>query len=136
MTEALLFATTHVTTHLDNVVLSGATGFFFERETRLYLVTSRHVVHDVDSGHAPGSLTIELHVDKTDLTQIKHMSLPLYLEGLSTWRAAKDSFGDVDVAVVEIDRSNLPPGALLHAFTSEHLQDHLEDVELGAPLWL
>lgn len=134
MTEALLFATTRVTTYAGNVVLSGATGFFFERAPPLYLVTSRHVVHDADSGHAPDRLEIELHVNKTDLTQVKYMSLALYSAGLSTWHAATDGFGEVDVAAIEIDRSALPPAAMLYAFTPAHLQDRLEDVEIGAPL--
>lgn len=134
MTEALLLATTRVTTCLGAAVLSGATGFFFERDARLYLVTSRHVVHDSHSGHAPDRLDIELHVDATDLTRIQSFSVPLYAQGLGTWHAASDSFGDIDVAVIELDRAALPPDALLHVFTPEHLQDRLEDVEIGASL--
>jgi hypothetical protein len=33
--------------------LSSASGFFFEREDRLFLVTSRHVLFDAPSGHTP-----------------------------------------------------------------------------------
>lgn len=134
MTEALLLATTRVTTFLANSVLSGATGFFFARDDRLYLVTSQHVVHDAHSGHAPDRLEIELHIDKTDLTQVASQSLPLYANGLSTWHAATDGFGDVDVAVIEVDRSVLPQHAVFHCFTPEHLQDCLEEVEIGAHL--
>lgn len=134
MTEALLFATTRVTTFFGHTVLTGATGFFFERDQRLYLVTSRHVVHDSSSGHAPDRLEIELHVDKVNLTRVQSFSVPLYAEGLSRWHVAADSFGDIDVAVVELDRAALPADALLHCFTPAHLQDRLEDVEIGALL--
>lgn len=134
MTEALLFATTRVTTCSGDRVLSGATGFFFERDDRLYLVTSRHVVHDADSGHAPDRLEIELHVNERDLSQVTRLSLALYSSGLSTWRAATDSSGDVDVAAIEIPRGNMPSQAVLRSFTPGHLQDRLEDIEIGTPL--
>ncbi|WP_375214209.1 serine protease [Aquabacterium sp.] len=129
-----MLATTRVTTYFGNAILSGATGFFFERDDRLYLVTSRHVVHETGSGHAPDRLEIELHTDETDLTRVKSVSLPLYAGGLSAWHAATDSCGDIDVAVIDIDRSTLPPGARLCGFTPTHLQDRLEDVEIGTSL--
>jgi hypothetical protein len=39
--------------------VSNATGFFFRREERLFLVTSRHVVLDEASQHRPDRLQIE-----------------------------------------------------------------------------
>ena len=63
MIESLLLAVTRVSTFLGNQPLTGATGFFFERDNRLFLVTSRHVVSDEASNHRPDRLEIELHVD-------------------------------------------------------------------------
>ena len=63
MVEALLLAVTRVTTIANEQVLTNATGFFFERGARLFLVTNRHVVLDEASEHRPDALEIEMHVD-------------------------------------------------------------------------
>jgi hypothetical protein len=46
MIESLLLTTTRVTTFDGKRLLTGASGFFFERDGRLFLVTGRHVVFD------------------------------------------------------------------------------------------
>ena len=46
MIEPLLLTTARVSTFDGQRPLTGASGFFFEREERLFLVTSRHVVID------------------------------------------------------------------------------------------
>jgi hypothetical protein len=51
--ESLPLAVTHVTTMLGQKTLTNATGFFFERDERLFVVTSRHVVLDEPSNHHP-----------------------------------------------------------------------------------
>ena len=43
MIESLLLTATQVSTFDGERRLSSASGFFFEREDRLFLVTSRHV---------------------------------------------------------------------------------------------
>ena len=48
---------------LGDKPLTGATGFFFQRDDRLFLVTSRHVVLDEASNHRPDRLEVELHMD-------------------------------------------------------------------------
>ena len=54
--ESLLLAVTRVSTMSGDQPLTGATGFFFERDGRLFLVTSRHVVMDEASNHRPDRL--------------------------------------------------------------------------------
>jgi hypothetical protein len=49
--DSLLLTATRVETRNDEVVLTNATGFFFERDARLLLVTSRHVMHDEPNDH-------------------------------------------------------------------------------------
>ena len=53
MIEPLLLTTARVSTFFGSQPLTGATGFFFERETRLYLVTSRHLVIDAPEPGTP-----------------------------------------------------------------------------------
>ena len=67
MIESLPLAVTHVTTMLGERTLTNATGFFFERDGRLFVVTSRHVVLDDASKHYPDRIEIELHVNAQNL---------------------------------------------------------------------
>jgi S1-C subfamily serine protease len=134
MIESLLLTATQVSTFDGGRLLTRASGFFFSRDRRLYLVTSRHVVCDEPSRHFPDRIEIELHVDAVNLTRSTGFSVLLYKSGKSIWRQGTDSAGEVDVAVIEIDRTALPATAVLRAFTPDHLQATLHDVEVGSPL--
>jgi hypothetical protein len=132
--ESLLLAVTRVSTLSGNQPLTGATGFFFERDHRLFLVTSRHVVLDEASKHRPDRLEIELHVDAVNIGVVTQWSIPLYSDSRPLWRQGVDSGGSVDVVAVEIQRPALPESILLAAFTPAHLVAQLDDVEVGAPV--
>lgn len=134
MIESLLLAVTRVSTLSGNQPLTGATGFFFERDHRLFLVTSRHVVLDEASKHRPDRLEIELHVDAVNIGVVTQWSIPLYSDSRPLWRQGVDSGGSVDVVAVEIQRPALPESILLAAFTPAHLVAQLDDVEVGAPV--
>jgi hypothetical protein len=54
MIEPLLLTATQISTFDRARMLTKASGFFFSREDRLFLVTSRHVVCDEPSKHFPG----------------------------------------------------------------------------------
>jgi len=134
MIEPVLLTTTRVSTFDGERALTGASGFFFERDGRLFLVTSRHVVIDKPSKHFPSRIEIELHTDAKNLTQSTGLSVLLYKDGKSIWRQGRDSAGEIDVAVLEIDRDALPAGVCLQCFTPEHLQGQLQEVEVGSSL--
>jgi hypothetical protein len=134
MTEPLLLAATQISTFDGQRLLTRATGFFFARAARLFVATSRHVVLDEPSRHFPDRIEIELHVDGENLTRSTGLSMPLYRDGKSLWRQGEDPAGEIDVAVLEVDRAALPASVLLRAFTPEHLQDSLDDIEVGSPL--
>jgi Trypsin-like peptidase domain len=134
MIEPLLLTTARVSTFDDKRPLTGASGFFFEREGRLFLVTSRHVMIDTPSGHFPNRIEIELHTDAENLTRSTGMSVPLYLNGRSVWHQGKDAGGEIDVAVIELDRAALPQSVMLQCFTPAHLQRSLQEVEVGTSL--
>jgi S1-C subfamily serine protease len=131
--ETLLLAAPRVSTFAGDQALTHASGFFFEREERLYLVTSRHVLIDEPSGHHPDRIEIETHADEQDLSQSTVLSLLLYDHGRANWAQASDSAGEIDVAAIRIDRSILG-GFVPRAFTPEHLQQRLSEVEVGTPL--
>jgi len=134
MAEPILFSTARVTTFDGSNVLTGASGFFFERDGRLFFVTSRHVFADEATKHFPNRIEIELHIDPVNLTRSMALSIWLYVDGLAVWRQGRDVGGEIDVAVVELDRSALPPYCVLRPFAPKHLQGSLKEVEVGTVL--
>lgn len=119
--DPVLFTTTRIRTLGGGNPLTGASGFFFRRGERLFLITSRHVLFDEPSHHFPDRIEIDLHTHPSDLTCSTGYAIPLYSDGLSLWRQADDSAGTVDVAAIEIDMARLPGGTILHAFEPRHL---------------
>jgi S1-C subfamily serine protease len=132
--EPLLLAVARLSTFAGGRVLTAASGFFFERDERLFLITSRHVLVDAPTGHHPERIEVTLHVDAVDLSRSRVFQIPLYEDGRSVWRQATDSGGEIDVASIELDRDALPEGVEVRPFTLEHLQGPLEEVRLGSAL--
>ena len=93
MVDSLLLAAARVATFEETRLLTNASGFFFARDARLFFVTSRHVMHDEPSGHAPDRIEIELHVDAGNLARSTGYSIPLYRDGTALWRQGIDGGG-------------------------------------------
>src|SRR5881628_3312821 len=129
MTEPLLLTATPISTFDGGRLLTKASGFFFSREGRLFLVTSRHVMIDEPSKHFPDRIEIELHIDPDNMAKSTGFSIPLYRHGKSIWRQGLDTAGEIDVAVIEIERSALPETTVYRAFTPKHLHGPLDQVE-------
>lgn len=134
MIESLLLTAARVCTFQEQRQLTNASGFFFQRAERLFLVTSRHVVIDEPSQHFPDRIEIELHVDSHNLAESTGFSIPLYRAGKSIWRQGLDAAGEIDVAAIEIERAALPSTTLYRAFTPKHLPDRFDQVEVGTSL--
>ncbi len=132
--DALLLTTTRITTFAGPHALTSASGFFFRRGGRLFLVSNLHVFADAQSAHFPDRIEIGMHTDPQDLTRHAVVSLPLYHNGLSAWREATDSAGTVDVAVMEVPPGSLPADAALQAFDAAHLEAREEAVAVGDAL--
>jgi S1-C subfamily serine protease len=132
--ESLPLSVTRVTTLLGERILTNATGFFFERDDKLYVVTSRHVVLDEPSEHYPDRIEIELHVNTENLGETVQFSIPLYRDGKSVWREGLDSAGAIDVVALQLERAALPEKLLYHAFEPGNLFRKLDLVEMGAAL--
>ena len=132
MIDSLLLCATRIATFEHQRGMTNASGFFFERDERLFLVTSRHVLIDKPSKHHPNRIEIEIHTKSDDLAKSVGISLLLYMGGKSQWRQGTDASGEIDVAMIEVDRAALPPGALLFAFTPAHLQPLDHPIEVGS----
>ena len=132
MIDSLLLAAARIATFEHDRPLTNASAFFFERDERLFLVTSRHVLIDEPSKHFPNRIEIEIHTSATDLGKSVGFSAMLYGDGKSLWRQGTDAAGEIDVALIEIDRKALPADCLFHAFTPAHLQSMDDPVEIGS----
>jgi hypothetical protein len=132
MIEPLLLTAARIATFEQSRPLTSASGFFFARDERLYLVTSRHVLFDEPSKHFPDRIEIEIHTDARNLTQSIGFSMLLYRDRRSVWRQGKDAAGEIDVAVIELDRDALPKPSVIHAFTPAHLQRSFDEVVVGS----
>jgi len=129
--ESLLLSVTRVSTLLEEQLLTNATGFFFERDGRLFLVTNRHVVLDEASDHRPDRLQIELHVDPDNAALTTNFIIPLYRGNQAAWREGIDPAGTVDVVAVQLERPALPEKLLIKPFTADHLIEQLDEIEVG-----
>jgi S1-C subfamily serine protease len=134
MIESILLAAARVNTFNQQRPLTNASGFFFQRGERLFLVTSRHVMIDKPSKHFPDRIEIELHIDPDNLASSIGFSMPLYRHGKSVWRQGLDTAGEIDVALLEVDRAALPRTAVFRAFSPAHLPGPQDRIELGASL--
>ena len=134
MIESILLTAARVCTFERQRALTNASAFFFERGRRLFLVTSRHVMFDKQSKHFPDRIEVELHIDPENMAKSTGFSIPLYRNGKSIWRQGKDAAGEIDVAVIEIDRKALPKTAVYRAFTPKHLAGRFDQVEVGTSL--
>jgi S1-C subfamily serine protease len=132
--DSLLLTAARILTFQGGQGLSNASGFFFERDGRLFVVTSRHVVIDEPSGHFPDRIEIELHTDPDNLAKSTGYSMLLYHDGQAVWRQGQDTAGAIDVAVIEIERAALPATTLYRAFTPAHLPAEDAQVEVGTTL--
>ncbi|KDP88749.1 hypothetical protein CF70_028745 [Cupriavidus sp. SK-3] len=134
MVEPILLAAVRVSSFDGQQPLTNASGFFFERDGRLFVVTSRHVLLDEPSKHHPDRIEIELHSQPENMADSIGFSIPLYRDGLAVWREGEDGGGPVDVGVVELERKALPPKLVYRAFTPEHLARPSDHVEVGDSL--
>jgi hypothetical protein len=89
---------------------------------------------DEPSKHFPDRIEIELHTDAKNLTQSIGLSMLLYRDGKSVWRQGKDSGGEIDVAVIELERAALPKSVVMRCFTPAHLEHSLQEAEVGTSL--
>lgn len=131
MIESILLTTAPIATFRGPQPLTNASGFFFQRGERLFLVTSRHVMIDEPGDHFPDRITIDLHTDPENVALATGFSIPLYRDGKAVWRQGVDSAGEVDVAAIEIERAALPGSVVFRAFTPHHLLTEHDAVEVG-----
>jgi hypothetical protein len=136
MIEPVLLTAARVSTFNQRQLLTNASGFYFERDGRLFLVTSRHVVVDEPTKHFPDRIEIELHIDAGNIAQSTGFSIPLYRDRKSIWRQGRDAAGGIDVALIELERKALPATTVYRAFTPAGRERAGRDRHRAADRWL
>jgi hypothetical protein len=134
--DPLLLGVCRLSTYTGDRALSASTGFFFSRQDRHFLVTSRHVLHDEPTQHFPDRISFGIHSETVDLTRITPVDLPLYRDGRALWTQGQESGGEVDVAALQLPHGVLPPHVSASAFTAASLCEDADSVALGTPLTL
>lgn len=132
--EPLLLTAVYISTLHGSALLSSATGFFFRRDERLYLVTNRHVLLDEQGGHRPDRIVIRVFTDAANLAVTTEFSIPLYQSGRRQWLQARDTSGTIDVVAIELRQEALPESMVYEAFTPETLLTPGTVVEVGTSL--
>jgi len=134
MIEPLLLTAARVLTFNGTRQLTNASGFFFERDERLFLITSRHVFVDSLSRHFPDRIEIELHLDSDNVASSVNFSMLLQQQGRNVWREQSDLSGLIDVAAIEIDKGSLAREVCYRAFTPQNLASGYDRIEAGTSL--
>lgn len=132
--EPVMLSITNIRTCQNKKPLTNATGFFFRRDDRLYLITNRHVVVDEASKHHPDELLIRLFNDPDNLAQTVDFSIPILKDHKPLWIQATDSAGVTDVVAILIDQTALPANAQIRAFSPATLCPPEANVEVGSVL--
>lgn len=132
--EPVLLSCVRLETKSAERTLTNATGFFFERDTRLFVITCRHVVTDPATGHAPDSLCLFVHTDPSNLAATSCMTVALRSGGAMLWREATDTAGTVDAVAVPIDPTLLSSTAHYRAFGVDDLYSAQDGAEVGDPV--
>jgi len=81
--DPILLTVARISTFQGDTQLSGASGFYYNTDSRLFLLTSRHVLRDEASDHAPDRIEIDIHVDATNVAKTQRLTIPLYNVGVA-----------------------------------------------------
>ncbi len=132
--DPLLLSATPILTYSGEVLMTNATGFFFQRNEHLFLATSLHVFCDEKNDHRPDRFQIKFHDDPGNIASSIEYSIPLYNAETPLWVSGSDAAGDIDVAVIKIDPAALPPHVIYTAFSPDNLLSNRETVEIGTSM--
>ena len=124
--DPIFLTTTFIETLEAGKVKASATGFFFEHNGRLFLVTNKHVIYGkdyFDSASSPevDKFKILVHTNMMDVSQNESMEIELFAQDRKMWLEHTDPRVDIVLIPLELDRNRY----LIHSLNS------IENVELG-----
>jgi len=101
-----------------NATIGSATGFFYERNNNLFLVTNQHVVRDEVHNVIPDTLRLKLHTDPNDIGKNADFDIALYNGNQHSWKI-HTSHSDADIAVIKLDKAALVGKFFVKAWSSQ-----------------
>ncbi len=132
--DPLLMTTVEIETFDGDIALTRATGFFFRRNHRIFLVTAGHVFQDEEANRHPDRVVLDRHIDTANVAATEPLTVPLHHHQRPAWRAGEDGGGGVDVAVLPLEDANVLKGTPHRAFEPRHIAKDEADVTVGTPL--
>lgn len=130
----------HLRCSKKGAAAGSGSGFFYEHDDNLFLITNRHVVIDEDTGHYPDELVLRLHTTPNDISQSADLRLPLYQGPFRVWKQ-HPAGPEVDVVAVPLAKADVAGRFFVRAFgKANHVPDDVdiaigEDVQvMGYPL--
>ncbi len=118
----------------SNSVIGTASGFFYSRNGRLFLVTNRHVVRGEQPGKTPDTLRLFLHRDPNNISNNDTYNVPLYSSSDTPSWKDHPIHQVADVALLELDADAIKSRFFIKAWSaaeflpSKYVLDPGEDV--------
>lgn len=104
----------------SNSIIGSATGFFYNRNDRLFLATNRHVVRDEQSETIPDTLRLLLHRDAKHISNNGTYDLPLYSSSdMPLWKEHPTQ-RVADVALLKLDANAVQSQFFVKAWSSSN----------------
>lgn len=107
-------------------VVGSATGFFYNNNDQLFLVTNKHVVEGAEikgNGNIvkvkPESLRLHLHIDANNTTKNKQYDVPLYKNGKQLWKT-HPKYPKADIALIKMDKDVISSRFLIKSWSKEN----------------
>lgn len=91
-------------------VIGTATGFFFQNNGNIYLMTNRHVV-DFSLKDKNAKLYFFIHTDSIDHSKFKQVGIPLNKNGKVTWYGYNNP--KIDVVAIPINPNSIKGGIIM-----------------------
>lgn len=97
--------------------ICSASGFFYNVEDSLHLVTNRHVFIDESEAYSPDEIVLTLHTDPNDIRHNSTIHLPLYdRDNQPLWKEHPRGGTNVDVVALPLRRDDFIPRFFMKAF--------------------
>jgi len=108
--DPIFLTTTLIKRVLANNEIGIATGFFFSKEDKVWLITNKHVIygdtHTQDNAQPEvDEFKLVLHINKSDFTKNEEVPITLSIKNKPIWLEHKDKNIDIVCLPINLDRS-------------------------------
>jgi len=124
--DPLAASVTRLAAIQDRKLKSSATGFFYNKNGRIFLVTNRHVLIDEGKDHYPEIIKFIVHINSSNVRENREITLGLYDDsGKMKWKEINPM---IDVAAFDVTEE-ISKGCFVIPFSKSNFVP--EDIEIG-----